>query len=132
MSKKAKLIHFQLKKIGDKLVYIDEAKRIRQELLVKSLEEGQIVDVFMDSNINDGTIAQISKSKVSIRAIAKEMGVSFEDAELEVKRKAGWCIKKNLDGEIYIICKSHADASKEELMQLLQTIDEINQFLNIS
>lgn len=125
-------LHMQLKKTGDKLVYINSIDKISYDEFVKSLDEGQNADIFYDSVLDTGTLAQIAKIYACIREISSETGSSFEDMKLTVKRKSGMCMKKIVDGEAYIICKSFGDCSKEELGLVINTIIEIGDMCNIN
>ena len=70
---------------------------------------------------DNGTNAQIAKIHVSIRQLANDLGYSFSEMKLLVKRKAGLCFNKN--GTEY--CKSFGDCSKEELNSVIQEIIEL-------
>jgi hypothetical protein len=94
-----------------------------------SLSEGQVFEVFLDAQRDDGILAQLAKIHKCIREIAHHTGNSFEDIKLEVKKKAGLCIKKNIDGELFMICKSFGDSSKEELSLAIRTIEELGDFV---
>lgn len=97
-----------------------------------TLTEGQKVEIFMESDVDNGTLPQLAKVHVCIRELAKELGYSFEDMKLEVKRQAGLCIKKELGGEVFMICKSFADCSKEELSLAMEAIIQIGETVGIN
>ena len=99
---------------------------------IKGLETGQTVEIFMESNSDTGTVPQLAKIHASIRELAKEIGYSFEDMKLEVKRKSGLCIKKEYDNEMFMVCKSFADCSKEELALTVETIIQIGDVVGIN
>lgn len=121
---------FQKNKEG-KLVCIDKDKT-KYKLFVNSLEVDQVTDVFMESITGSGTLAQLAKIHACIRELAKENGDSFEDMKFNIKRMSGLCIKKKIDDEYYMVCKSFADASKEELALVIQAITEVGITLNIN
>jgi hypothetical protein len=86
----------------------------------------------MESNVDDGTVPQLAKVHVCIRELAKEIGYSFEDMKLEVKRRAGLCVKKELGGELFMVCKSFGDCSKEELGLAVEAILQIGDTVGIN
>lgn len=131
MSQKNLIFIGKLKKEGKKLVYSQSEKVKQYDEFVKNLEEGQYVDIFLDAHKDDGSLAQIAKIKVCIRALATETGDTFEDTQFIVKEKSGLCIKNVIHGELYIELKSFGDCSKEELALSIQTIIEMGKFLNI-
>lgn len=128
-NEKNSMLHIQLKKVGDKLVFVKDSDKILHENFVKSLEQDQYVDSFFDSNVDTGTNAQIAKIKASIRGLALDTGETFEDMELKVKKKSGLYFEKELDGERWKIIKSFALCSKEELSLCIQTILQIEDFV---
>lgn len=99
---------------------------------IKGLEPGQTVEIFMEANSDTGTVPQLAKIHASIRELAKELGYSFEDMKLEVKRRAGLCIKREYDNEMFMLCKSFADCSKEELALTLEAIMQIGDVVGIN
>ncbi len=124
-SKKDLILSVVLKKEQGKLIYRNPGEVEFYKNLIANMEEGQLVEMFLDANKDDGTLAQIAKVKVCIRALAKEIGESFEDMQLLVKKRAGLCVVKNLDGEHFMSCKSFADCSKEDLQLAITAIIEI-------
>ena len=121
----------KLTKSGEHLVYTITSQETQFKEFKKSLEEGQIVEVFMDANCDNGTLAQIAKIHACIRMLAKETGDTFEDMKIRVKNKSGFCVKIELDGEKFVHCKSFGDASVEDLGLVIQTIIEMGAYLNI-
>jgi hypothetical protein len=78
----------------------------------------------MDSNVDNGTLAQIAKIHACIRELAIELGYTFDDMKAEVKRRNGMLINDK--------CKSFADCSKEELALVIQSIIQIGDLANIN
>ncbi len=99
---------------------------------IKALEFNQKVEVFIEANVDNGTVPQLAKIHVCIRELAKELGYSFEDMKLEVKRQAGLCIKKELGGEVFMVCKSFGDCSKDELTLTIEAIKQIGDTVGIN
>lgn len=122
----------KLMKSGDQLIYVNNSQESQYKEFKKSLEEGQIVEIFMDANCDNGTLAQIAKIHKCIRELSKDTGDNFEDMKLRVKAKSGFCVKIELDGEKYMHCKSFGDASVEDLGLVIQTIINMGDYLNIN
>jgi hypothetical protein len=123
MTQKKGILSIKLTKENGKLVHKDGDHSL-YKIFVDSLEEGQSVNVFFDANVDNGTYAQISKLKVSIRELATESGHSFEEMQLIVKEKAGLCWDD--------YCKSFSICSIEELNLAIQAAIEIGDHLNLN
>ena len=121
-----------LEKVGDKLVYSNPADEKLYKLFVDHLVPGQTVDVFFDANKDDGTLAQLAKIHKCIREIAKETGNDFEDIKDLIKVRAGFCFKKNVDGEIITKCKSFGKASKEDLGFVIEALISLGDLVNVN
>lgn len=129
---KQALLHVQLKKFGDNLIYVKSADEILYKQFLESLGENQRIDVFYESIVDSGTLAQIAKIKVCIRELAKETGNTFEDMQIEIKKASGLCTVREIDGEKYMICKSFADCSKSDLSLTIQTLIQRGEFLGLN
>lgn len=121
-----------LRKDGGKLIYTTKSDEAIYKLFLDSLEPGQTVEIFLDANKDDGTLAQLAKIHKCIREIAKETGDNYEDMKLLIKKKSGLCVKKNVDGETIMICKSFANASKTDLALVIETIIKIGDLVNVN
>ena len=121
-----------LRKRGDKLVHVIDKDSVRYKLFVDALVENQQVEIFLDANKDDGTLAQLAKLHKCIRELAKELGESFDDTKLMIKSKAGLCVKKNINGETFMVCKSFGDCSKDDLALALQAVIQVGDFVNIN
>ena len=110
-----------LTKRDGKLEYNVKAQETIYNKFVEDLPEGAKVEIFVSISGDNGTNAQIAKIHVSIRQLANDLGYSFSEMKLLVKRKAGLCFNKN--GTEY--CKSFGDCSKEELNSVIQEIIEL-------
>jgi accessory colonization factor AcfC len=124
MKHKKGVLNIKLTKKGNKLIHHNESDGTLYKIFLDSLAEGQSVDVFFDAHVDNGTYAQISKLKVSIRELASESGHSFEEMQNIVKSNAGLC------WEDY--CKSFGDCSIEELALAIQATIEIGDALSIN
>jgi hypothetical protein len=123
MTQKKGILSIKLTKENGKLIHKDGDHSL-YKIFIESLEEGQSVNVFFDANVDNGTYAQISKLKVSIRELATESGHSFEEMQLMVKEKAGLCWDD--------YCKSFSICSIEELNLAIQAAIEIGDHLNLN
>ena len=89
MGQKHNIFHGQfIKTEGNKLVATAKSKG-KYEAFVSGMEIGQTVNIFMESNKDDGTLDQLAKVHVCIRELAKELGYTFEEMKLEIKKMSG-------------------------------------------
>lgn len=121
-----------LQKVEDKLVYASVADEKLYKLFVEHLVPGQTVEIFLDANKDDGTLAQLAKIHKCIREIAKETGNDFEDIKDLIKVRSGFCFKKNVDGEIITKCKSFGKASKEDLGFVIEALISLGDVVNVN
>jgi hypothetical protein len=117
----------KLKKQNGKLVHCDNKEKLKFELFIQKLKEGEELEVFISVQGTKATQAQISKVHTCIRIIAMELGYSFEDMKLLVKSQAGLCT--NSETETYV--KSFADCSMDEISMAIEACNEIAQEHNI-
>ncbi len=127
MNQKDNIFTTQLIKKDGKLVHVNPATSGLQLDFVNGLEEDQVVDVFFEANKDDGTNAQLAKIHVSIRKLAQDIGYTFEEMKLEIKRRAGLAYGDLKTSEGYV--KSFGDCSKEELALVIQAIDSAFEIL---
>lgn len=118
-----------LKKEGDLLMYTSTADETKYKIFKESLSQGTLIEIYMDVQSDDGTLAQLAKIHAMIRQLCSHTGDTFEDMKLIVKKRAGLCIEKELDGSRFLYCKSFADVSKNELSLTIQAIQEISHLL---
>jgi hypothetical protein len=130
--KKDNMLSIHLVKKGDKLVHKLNSTNKTYSDFVKGLEEGQLVEAFFDANVDDGTLAQLAKIYKCIRELAREVGEEFEDMKIQIKKSAGLCIRKTVDGEDFLICKSLGDCSKVELGLVIDAIIKKGEFVGIN
>jgi hypothetical protein len=118
-----------LKKEGDGLIYTSSADETKYGIFKESLTEGTLVEIYMDVQSDDGSLAQLAKIHAMIKQLCGHTGDTFSDMKLIAKKKAGLCIEKELDGSRFLYCKSFADASKNELSLTIQALQEISLLL---
>lgn len=107
-----------------KLVNTNLLDKFKFDTFLESLKEGDQVDVTYEKGDSSGSYAQISRIKVSIRALAKESGHSFDQMEQIVKMKSGL-----INGDT---AKSFGDCSKDELSETIKVIIELGDLMNVN
>jgi len=118
-----------LRKTGDILEYATKKDEVGYNMFRDHLPEGVLVEIYMDIQTDDGSLAQLAKIHAMVRQLSIHTGDSFEDMRLIIKRRAGLCIEKEIEGERFLYCKSLGKCNKEELSQVIQAIQEISQIL---
>jgi len=91
---------------------------------LKNLPDGIKLEIFIGASSGKGSNPQLARIHAMIREIANELGYTFEEVKLQVKRKAGLCFTKNN----VEYCKSFAKCDKEELNLAIQAALEIGDF----
>jgi hypothetical protein len=130
MSEQKNILGIKLIKIKGKLVHKNKGELALYNEFVKTMEEGQTVEVFFESFKDDGTNLQLAKIHACIRELANECGYSFEEMKKEIKRRSGLAIGDLKTSEGYV--KSFGDCSKEELGATIETIIEIGDTVNVN
>ena len=109
-----------IKKDG-KLSYATPKEKLAYEIFMEKLEEGQVVEMYIDLANADHSKAQLAKVHACIRELAKESGYTFEEMKTVIKQASGLCYEKDGLTE----CKSFADCSKDELMLAIEACIQI-------
>lgn len=88
----------------------------------KTIPEGAVVEIFMDiADPNEKTLSQLAKVHKQIRELAGFTGNTFSEMKIQVKEKAGLCIRGT--------CRSFTDCSVDELNLAIQAAKEIGEFV---
>lgn len=119
-----------LKKTSTGLVYYKKSDEARYKNFIDSLPVESVVEVYMEYQKDDGTLAQLAMVHSMIRELAVFIGETFEDMKLLVKRRAGLCIVREVGGEQFIECKSLGKCSKEELSLVIEALKEIGRLMD--
>jgi hypothetical protein len=119
-----------LEKKNGQIDYVTAADKIKYEAFINNLPEGYKLEVYMEVQSDDGSLAQLAKIHAMIRELSQHIGETFEDMKLIVKRRAGICIEKEIEGETFLYCKSFGKCSKEELSLVIETIVSIGQAID--
>jgi hypothetical protein len=96
----------------------------KYQKFLSDLPEGSKLEVFIGVSGDKGSNPQLARLHAMIREIAQEIGYTFEEAKLVVKRKAGLCFTKNKEE----YCKSFGQCDKDELNLAIQACIEIGDF----
>ena len=129
MSERDNITTVKLVKRGGKLIYLNQGMQAIHKEFIKSLAEGQVVEVFFEAYQDDGTNLQLAKIHASIRKLANETGDTFEAMKFEIKRRSGLA-RGTFERQDYV--KSFGDCSLDELSLVIQTIIEAGDFVNIN
>jgi hypothetical protein len=106
-------LDFPIKAVGNKY-----------QKFLNDLPEGAQLEIFIGVSGDKGSNPQLARLHAMIREIAQEIGYTFEEAKLVVKRKAGLCFTKNKEE----YCKSFGECDKDELNLAIQACIEIGDF----
>jgi hypothetical protein len=117
-----------VKKNG-KLVLLNKAEKIKYDLFLENIKEGQVVEAFMSLQEKEKTLAQLAKVHACIRLLAKESGYTFAEMKRLVKIEAGLTYPDE-NGEV--VCKSFGDCSIEEVMLAIEACIEIGYNYNLN
>lgn len=96
-----------IKKNG-KLIFNTPQDKLAYEIFVDKIQEGQVIDMYLDLANADHSKAQLAKVHACIRELAKESGYAFEEMKDIIKENSG------------LAGKSFADCSKDELMLAIE------------
>jgi hypothetical protein len=106
------------------LVFPIKAIGNKYQKFLNDLPEGAKLEIFIGVSGDKGSNPQLARLHAMIREIAQEIGYTFEEAKLVVKRKAGLCFTKNKEE----YCKSFGQCDKDELNLAIQACIEIGDF----
>ena len=114
---------------GGKITYPIKANESRINNFLANAPEGAKVEMFISvSDEVKGSNAQLARIHVMCREIANEIGYTFNEVKLNVKRQAGLCFMR--DNSEY--CKSFGKCDKDELNLAIQACIEIGDFSNMN
>jgi len=107
-----------------KLHFPVKAFETKYNKFISEQPDGARIELFIGVQDGKGSNPQLARVHAMIREIANEVGHTFEEMKLQVKRKAGLCFNKN--GVEF--CKSFGKCDKEELNLAIQACLEIGDF----
>jgi hypothetical protein len=117
-----------VKKNG-KLALLNKAEKIKYDLFLENLKEGQVIETFMSVQEKEKTLAQLAKVHACIRLLAKESGYTFAEMKKLIKSEAGLTYPDE-NGEV--VYKSFGDCSIEEVMLAIEACIEIGYNYNLN
>jgi len=107
-----------------KLYFPIKAMGTKYRKFFEQLQDNSKLEIFIGVSGIKGSNPQLARLHAMIREIAQEIGYTFEEAKIQVKRSSGLCFVK--DKQEY--CKSFADCDKDELNLAIQSCIEIGDF----
>jgi len=107
-----------------KLYFPIKAMGTKYRKFFEQLQDNSKLEIFIGVSCIKGSNPQLARLHAMIREIAQEIGYTFEEAKIQVKRSSGLCFVK--DKQEY--CKSFADCDKDELNLAIQSCIEIGDF----
>lgn len=128
MGQKQNVLTIKRVKRGNQLVFKSQGDLAIYNEFIRSLEDGQVVEEYLEANADTGTNLQLAKIHACIRELSIETGYTFNDMKIEVKKHCGLCWKGQ-DGEY---CKSFAVCSVAELGLAIESIIEIGDTVGIN
>lgn len=109
-----------------KLCSTSKGDQAKYNLMLQSLPEGTMVDVFMSVEKDDATLSQLAKVHAMCKTLADHTGNTFDEMKLYVKDKAGLVLNDGTNVHV----KSFGKCSKEELSMAIQAAQEIGELVN--
>ena len=101
-----------------------KAQKTKLNTFLKNLPNDSKLEMFIGVTTDKGSNPQLARIHAMIRQLANDIGYTFEEIKLQVKRKAGLCFTRNK----VEYCKSFADCDKDELNLAIQACVEIGNF----
>jgi len=104
-----------------------KAQKAKLDAFLKRLPDGAKLEMFIGVTTDKGSNPQLARIHAMIRQLANDIGYTFEEVKLQVKRKAGLCFTRNN----VEYCKSFADCDKEDMNLAIQACIEIGDFSGV-
>jgi hypothetical protein len=120
-------IFLKLSVKNGELDFPSKIQQTRLNAFLESLPDGANLEMFISVTSGKGSNAQLARLHVMIREIANDLGYTFEEIKLMVKRNVGLCFMK--DKQEY--CKSFADCDKDDLNLCIQECVRLGDDLGI-
>ena len=110
-----------------KLHFPKKGLKTRLDKFIANLPEDCNIELFIGASTGKGSLPQKAKLHASIRELAHELGYTFEEMKLNIKRQAGLCI---ITGGVEY-CKSFGECDSTELSLAIQACIDIADFNSI-
>ena len=114
--------------VNGKLEFASKYAENRYNKFLSKFPDGSMIEMFVSAHNEKGSLAQIAKAHVMIRELAYDIGYTYDEMKIQVKRHAGLCIVK--DKTEY--CKSFADCSRQEMDLVIKACIELGVFNGIN
>ena len=101
---------------GGEITYPAKIQKTRLNAFLSDVPDGTRIEMFISVSTDNGTNAQLARLHAMIRELASDIGYTFMEMKLLVKRQTGLCFMK--DKTEY--CKSFADCDSDELNLAIQ------------
>lgn len=116
---------YKIIKKNGRLVFKNNSDLKTFQELTDKLREGTVIEQMTIFDRDDGSLGQIAKVKAMIRELAKEIGDTFLNTEVAVKKECGLI---DLKGDV----RSFGDCSKEELSDVIQHLIQRGEWIGIN
>ena len=93
-----------------------KVQQTRLNAFLEDVPDGTKIEMFISFNTEKSSNAQLARLHAMIRELASDIGYTFMEMKLVVKRQTGLCFMK--DGSEY--CKSFSECDKDELSLCIQ------------
>jgi len=110
-------------KSGGVISHCSARDQSKENLFNAILNDGDIVEIYMEKITPNGTTPQMARVHAMIRELALHTGYSFQDMKNNVKQRSGLYVEK--DGEEYY--RSFADCSREQLSLAIDACLELGE-----
>ena len=104
-----------------------KAQETKLNTFLKNLPDDAKLEMFIGVTTDKGSNPQLARIHAMIRQLANDIGYTFEEVKLQVKRKAGLCFTRNK----VEYCKSFADCDEDDLNLAIQACIEIGDFSGV-
>tara|TARA_Y100000389_G_C17463006_1_gene523231 strand:+ start:534 stop:917 length:384 start_codon:yes stop_codon:yes gene_type:complete len=102
-------------------------QKTRFDSFLKDIPDDTKLEMFISFSTGKGSNAQLARLHAMIRELANDLGYTFEEVKLLIKRQTGLCFMR--DKKEY--CKSFADCDKEDLNLCIQECIRMGDFSGI-
>ena len=110
--------------INGKLKFASKYAENRYNKFFSKFPDDTKIELFVSAHNEKGSLAQIAKAHVMIRELAHDIGYTFEEMKLQVKRHAGLCIVVNKTED----CKSFGKCTRQEMDMVIKTCQQLGDF----
>lgn len=114
--------------VNGKLKFASKYAENRYNKFLSKFPDDSKIEIFISAHNEKGSLAQIAKAHAMIRELAYDIGYTFDEMKLQIKRHAGLCIVK----EKTEYCKSFGDCNRQELDIVIKACIELGDFNNIN